>query len=118
MVRPSDGSGSPVQVSTAGAKRMHWSPTEDLIFYVSDDPEGLTMRSVKYTAEGGVLTPLAPETVFTLAERQRYDTNFDLTADGKHFLFVESEAATTTTRREPTIVLNWTKELEALVPAE
>ncbi len=98
---------------------MQWSPSEDLIFYISNDAEQLIMHSVKFTVDGMVFSPLAPETVFTLADRKRYDNNFDISADGKRFLFVtETEGTAKRVRREPTIVLNWTKELEALVPAE
>ncbi len=119
LVRPSDGSGSAVQVSTAGAIARRWSPTEDVIYYLSADADGITMNSVKYTVADGVLTPLTPEVVFTLADRSRYDSSFDVTRDGKSFLFLTSvDAASTRIRREPTVVLNWTKELEALVPAE
>ena len=119
LLRSSDGSGAAVQVSTAGAKRMRWSPTEELIFYVGADPERLTMHSVKYTVVGDVLTPHAPETIFTLVERKRYDDIFDITADGERFLFATAvEAAAASVRREPTIVLNWTIELDSLVPSE
>jgi Tol biopolymer transport system component len=119
LVRPSDGTRSAVQISTAGGRVMQWSPTEELIYYVSTGSDGLTMHSVKYAVVGGVLTPLAPETVFTLGESERYNNLFDITADGERFLFVtDAETDATAVRREPTIVLNWTKELEALVPAE
>ena len=98
---------------------MQWSPTEELIYYVSKGSDGLTMHSVKYTVVGGVLTPLAPETVFTLAEGERYNNPFDITADGERFLFVSTvETAAASFHREPTIVLNWSTELESLVPAE
>ena len=53
------------------------------------------------------------------ADRERYDNTFDISADGKRFLFVtETEGTAKRVRREPTIVLNWTKELDTLVPAE
>ncbi len=98
---------------------MQWSPTEELVFYINADSEGLTMQSVKYTVDGGVLTPLAPESVFTLANRKRYSNHFDISADGERFLLVSAvEGATASVRREPTIVLNWTKELEAILPVE
>ena len=98
---------------------MQWSPTEDLIFYVSGDSEHRTMHAVKYTVTGSDFTPFAPETLFTLDERERYDNRFDITADGKRFLFTASaNDSATRVRREPTIVLNWTKELESIVPAE
>ncbi len=98
---------------------MQWSPTEELIYYVSTGSDGLTMHSVKYAVVGGVLTPLAPETVFTLAEAERYNNRFDITADGERFLFVtDAETDATPVRREPTIVLNWAKELEAIVPSK
>ena len=77
------------------------------------------MHAVRYTVDGGVFTPHAPETNFVLVGRERYDNHLNMTADGKSFLFataVDSTAANV--RREPTIVLNWAKELDAIVPAE
>jgi len=119
LVLPSDGSGSAVQISTAGGRRMQWSPKEELIYYVSRDLDGLTMHSVNYTVDGRVLTPLAPETLFTLADRKGYSPAFDITADGKRFLFTALvETAAADVRREPTIVLNWAQELQTLVPVE
>lgn len=77
------------------------------------------MHAVRYTVLDGVLTPSSPETVFMLPGRERYTNHFDVTADGKHFLFASAlEATEARVRREPTIVLNWTKELEEIVPAE
>ena len=118
-MRPFDGSGSAVQVSTAGGTRVAWSPTESTLFYLDTEPENLTMHAVRYTVDGGVFTPHAPETNFVLVGRERYDDYLNMTADGKSFLFasaVESTAANV--RREPTIVLNWAKELAAIAPAE
>jgi len=117
LVHPSDGSGSAVQISTAGGIYLQWSPTENLIYYVSADPNNLTMMSVKYTVDENVLAPSAPEELFSLPDANRYDDYFDLTKDEKHFLFVSDVGtAATAARREPIIVLNWTTELEALVP--
>ncbi len=117
LVHPSEGSGSAVQISTAGGTHLHWSPTENIIYYVSADPNDLTMMSVKYTVDENVLAPSAPEELFSLPDANRYDHYFDLTKDGKHFLFVSDVGtAATAARREPIIVLNWTTGLEALVP--
>ena len=119
FVRPSDGSGSAVQISTAHGQHMEWSPTEQSILYVNADADTLTMQSVKYTVKEGVLSPLAPEPVFTLTDGQHYNTNFEITTDGTRFLFVGAlETTAPTVRREPTIVLNWVKELDKIVPAK
>ncbi len=118
-VRPFNGSGPAVQVSTAGGWRVDWSPTEQTLFYLTQAPEHLTMHAVNYTVNEDVLTPLAQETLFVLVGRDRYRRNFQVMPDGKHFLFVSAvETSATHVRREPTIVLNWAKELDAIVPAE
>ena len=98
---------------------MQWSRTDDAIFYVSSDSENLTAHTVTYTVTDGVLTPLAPETIFSIEDSDRFRSAFEIDVDGKRFLLVGAvETAAANIRREPTIVVNWTKELAALVPAE
>lgn len=98
---------------------MAWSPTEESVYYVETGSEGPTMYSVRYTVVGSALTPLVPEALFTLAEHKRYQRTFDITPNGERFLFVRAvETAAASVRREPTIVLNWSSELERVVPAK
>ncbi|MGD2109349.1 MAG: protein kinase [Phycisphaerae bacterium] len=119
FVRAADGSGSPVRVSTAGGTRMAWSPTEDRLWYLTGDAPQPAMYSVNYTLQDGEFRPSAPEVAFSFEEPDAYDESFDITADGKQFLFVRTEEGSKgAAAREPIVVLNWTKELETLVPAD
>jgi len=117
VVRSADGSGSPVRVSTAGGIRMVWSPTEDTIWYVSTAGQARTMYSVNYTVQDGTFIPSPPEKAFALDPPDVYKDSFDISADGRQFLFVRAEKGShKTARREPIVVLNWTRELEELLP--
>jgi len=116
FVRPADGTGSAVQVSTDGGNYVHWSPTEKALYYLSLDPDRLSVQVVRYTVEGTKFTPEAPETLFTIEGRAQYDSDYDIMPDGKHFVFARDvEAGGTRGRQEPTIVLNWTQTLKDLI---
>jgi len=117
FVRPSDGSGTPVRVSTSAGRTSRWSPTEDVIYYLGQESGQLTLYAVKYTVTEGKLAPLAPEIVFTPKDLERHQNEFEVTKDGNRFLFVvEADKTAASVRHEPNIVLNWTKELEELLP--
>jgi len=116
LVRPSDGSATPVRVSTFEGRSPQWSPTEDVIYFLSTESRQLTMCSVKYTVTAGKLVPSAPGIVFTRPDLERYASAFDVAADGERFLFAVGADRATSVRREPNIIQNWTQELEELLP--
>ena len=117
LVRPSDGSGTPVRVSTSEGRTSRWSPTEDVIYYLGQESGQLTLYAVKYTVTEGKLAPLAPEIIFTPKDLERHQNEFEVAKDGNRFLFaVEADKTAASVRHEPNIVLNWTKELEELLP--
>jgi sugar lactone lactonase YvrE len=116
LVRPSDGSATPVRVTTFEGRSPQWSPTEDVIYFRGTESRHLTVCSVKYTVTAGKLVPSAPEIVFTRPDLEQYDSGFDVAADGERFLFAIGADKAASVRREPIIVQNWTKELEELLP--
>jgi len=75
------------------------------------------MYSVNYTVQDGTFIPSPPEKAFALDPPDVYKDSFDISADGRQFLFVRAEKGShKTARREPIVVLNWTRELEELLP--
>jgi len=116
LVRPSDGSATPVRVTTFQGRSPQWSPTEDVIYFLGTESKPLTLCCVKYTVTAGKLVPSTPEVVFKRPDIERYENGFEVAADGQRFLFAVGTDTTAAARREPIIIQNWTSELEELLP--
>ena len=106
-VRPISGDGGKTPISTSGGRSPRWSPLGDELFYW----RGTVMMRVSVQLAPS-FRPGQPEVL--LKGRYR-DAAYDVTEDGQHFIMV--------TRAHPelrdlNIVLNWSTELERLVPPD
>ena len=112
-VRPAAGPGAAVQISTEGGALALWSPTEPLIFYTEEFDRPTAMLSVAWTVEGTTLRAAAPEKLMEFSGGAQSISSLHITSDGTRFLLgrnVQDQGE----RREPIIVLNWFRELEAM----
>ena len=97
-VRPFDGSGGRVQISTDGGVHPVWSPDGHRIYYWQRD------RMIDAT--------LAPEGSVRVVSRHqlfqgRYELDFDVSRDGSRFLMIESQGSGLSLVVSP----NWRTEL-------
>ncbi len=101
-VRPLDGSGRPSQLSFGGGGELAWSRDGHTLFYRA----GRTMTAATVAGSPPAVTTSRPmfDGVYLSDVGLR---NFDVSADGKHFLMLES-----VDRQAETIVIyNWAAEL-------
>jgi Tol biopolymer transport system component len=109
--RPYPGPGEKITISTNGANEAVWSRDGRELFYRNDD--AILGVDVSRMPSLGATRPLK---VFE-RDYERSSTlwpNFDVSADGQEFLMVK-----TLKDRSPgyiAVVLNWTSELQRLVP--
>ena len=85
-----------------------WSPAGLEIIYV--DYTERKYYSVSVAVEDGMLRAQLPELILQLDEGG-YSLEFDLSTDGKRFLFRRTGQAVADSSLEPTLVVNWFKEL-------
>jgi len=114
-VRPTDGSGSAVQISTNRGWYCFWSPDGQRLFYTESNQLPTTLNFVTYKVEGAVFTPELPQAMFQI-EGDDQLRGLDISKDGEHFLMIMPAVEGGESRREPTIILNWAEEVKALVP--
>lgn len=76
------------------------------------------MLAVDVRTSATAFEPGRPELLFegTFAREPQGNTNYDVSADGEHFLMVQPDEATR--MQEIVVVQNWLSELERLAPAE
>ncbi len=106
-VQPYPGPGRRVAISPSGGDVPHWSPDGTEIFYRNGDQ----MLAVSVETEPA-FTARKPRLLF----EGRYETDYDVSTDGRHFVMIRTEYASSPT--EIRVVLNWFDELERLVPVQ
>jgi hypothetical protein len=121
FAKPYPGPGSEVTISVGGGREPVWGPSGRELFYRQD--RKLLVVKIDETATS--LNVGAPTRVFD--DPYRLDTggsqggmaNYDISPDGKRFVFVE-EPQTTNAAAQPVgrlqVVLNWLDELKRRVP--
>jgi len=120
-VRPyPDVTGGKWQVSTAGGQYPGWSRDGRELFYRSLDGAALMGVTVDDTATAfsASIPRVVLETPYVYSRGD--GRNWDVTADGKRFLFLKDAVRSTDEAEAPeetiTVVLNWFEELKRLVP--
>ncbi len=109
-VRPSDGKGAQVKISTSSARDAQWAGAEELIYRSADE-----ILSVGVSAEGDVVKPALPQKLFDLP-MPLWSLRFRVSPDGQRIL-ASKNLGNASARRDPVVVINWIDELEAKVPA-
>jgi serine/threonine-protein kinase len=108
---PLHGSGARVKISTNGGGSPNWNPTSNEILYVDFDAN--QMMSVKYRIEDDRIRPELPTALFALRPEWQEST---LRPDGTGWLVIRDVDEVAVEAIQPSVVLNWTAELEAKVP--
>ena len=112
-VRPSSGEGSRWQVSAQGGEFARWSRDGGTIFYLERNKAGWR---VPVRVVGGSLEVGRPEKLFDLTPAMQAD--WDLAADGKRFVMVQSENTTLAGGRNMLkLTFNWFEDLRATLAA-
>jgi serine/threonine protein kinase len=102
----SDNAGK-MQVSNNGGTAPHWSKAGDRLFYV----DGAVLVEVGLRTHP-VLTLAAPRKLFTVSSDFKGDYGYDLTADGRRFLFVRRADTNQSAPVNLTVVQNWFGEFK------
>jgi eukaryotic-like serine/threonine-protein kinase len=112
------------QVSTGGGTRPLWARSGRELFYYVGNVGGSTAKIMAVSVQPGTtLTFGTPQVVVD----GRYLTpqagrTYDVSRDGKQFLMIKDATPTTSSSAPPpsqlVVVLNWTEELKARVPAK
>jgi serine/threonine-protein kinase len=109
-VRRADGAGAQVKISTSRSRDAQWVGTEELLYRSANE-----IMSARLSLEGEILKPALPQHVMDLPMPQ-WSLRFRVSPDGQRILVAKSlESASG--RRDPVVVINWSDELEAKVPA-
>ena len=99
-VLPRDGRGVGQIVSLGGGREPHWAGNgREIIFRRAS-----SIMSVAVQTGTGVRVLGAPRELFTAEYDFSQDTNWDVTADGRRFVFVRNDAAAP---RGLVVILNW-----------
>ena len=98
-----------VQVSSDGATEPMWAPSGRELFFRA----GPKMMAVDVTLDGSSARIGRPRMVFEGDYLAWATGNYAVTADGKRFIMVRAADANS---RPLSVRLNWTTELERLVP--
>ncbi len=100
--------GDRLKISAGPGLFPRWSPDGSEIIYV--DRTERKYYSVSVAAEDGMLRAQLPELILQLDDGG-YWPDFDLSTDGKRFLFSRTGQANVDSSHEPTLVVNWFEEL-------
>jgi len=93
-------------VSVNGGKGPVWSPRGNELFYQSQT----ALMSVRFNNG----EPSVPVKLFSTGWSEEYRREFDVSPDGRRFLFLEPAAG----RDEVTLVQNWFRSVEDKVPVK
>ena len=96
-------------VSNGGSVPV-WSPTGRELFYMN----ATSMMPVAVNSPGDEFHATAAEVLFS-GPFETGSPNFDISADGTHFIMVEADADAKPTQIN--VVLNWAQELKRLIAA-
>ena len=95
------------------AQEAAWLSNNELA-YISGESDSLTVARLEFGATITVTrTPLFDVRPYVRGTPS--NRNFDVSADGRHFVFVKS--LTGDERTEPVVVLNWMAEMKRLMAA-
>jgi serine/threonine-protein kinase len=108
-VRPFPGPGGKWQISTEGGSQAAWRRDGQELFYRNGDK----MMAVA-VSRGEGFSASRPALLFEKRYEQIQGKNYDVSADGRHFLMVQGEPETASRMN---VVLNWFEELKRRVPA-
>jgi serine/threonine protein kinase len=92
-VRPFEGKGPEVQISTTGGVQVRWRRDGKELFYL--DPTGRLM-AVDIKMPAGVIAPSSPTPLFSIhafGAFESFNTAYDVSADGQRFLILTSRDA-------------------------
>ena len=99
------GPGGRRQVSVNGGKGPVWNPLGGELFFQTRT----ALMSVRFING----EPSAPVRLFSTGWSEEYRREFDVSPDGRRFLFLEPAAS----RDEVVLVQNWFRSLDTKVPA-
>jgi Tol biopolymer transport system component len=106
--------GPRIQVSAVGSANPSWSANGKTLYYLMRDldTQGQAVMAVDIVTAGG-LTAGKPRRLFVLRDRQSCAIArcYDLSADGRRFLFRDRGAARRESVTRMDLVLNWTSTL-------
>jgi serine/threonine-protein kinase len=111
-VRPFPGPGAPVRVSSDGGGDAVWSRDGKELFYRN----GLKILSARVVSDVAFRVE-APRTLFEGGFDPGSERGYDVAPDGR-FVMIENEPNGNTTSASIVVVLNWTEELRARMPAK
>jgi Tol biopolymer transport system component len=104
------GGGNRIQVSNGGGEAPRWSHDGKELFYLTGD----AMVALTVSPDGSIST--TPRRLF---DRSAYYISrfhsYDVSPDGKRFLMIRRDPESAP--RQLNVILNWSEELEKLVPA-
>jgi WD40 repeat protein len=100
--------GDRVKISAELGTIPRWSPDGSEIIYVDDTNS--KYYSVSVAVQDGTFRAQLPELIFQM-KKDEYSLAYDLSNDGKRFLFRRAGQANVDSSRDPTLIVNWFKEL-------
>jgi dipeptidyl aminopeptidase/acylaminoacyl peptidase len=105
-VRPREGNGVGVIVSAGGGREPRWADGGRQIVF----RRGSSMMSVAVRTGPTFEVRATPQELFAADYDYSQDNNWDVTADGRRFVFVRNDAAAP---RGLVVVLNWFEEIRS-----
>ena len=116
-VRPYPGPGGETIVSTGGGDEVVWSPDGGQLNYRNGEQLMAVDVSAAQSFSAAAPTPIleAPYAA-DIAAGGAGNPNYDVNPDGTSFVFVEHDAPSDSEDQQIRVILNWTSELERLVP--
>ncbi len=104
------------QISNAVGHKPKWRPDGRELFFVTGDPQRLTMMRVAVQLDP-TFTASAPEVLFEGPyPHTAAGPTYDVAPDGQRFLMIKEDTTDAAARDEIHVVLNWFEELKARVP--
>jgi serine/threonine-protein kinase len=118
-VQPYPGPGPRIQVSNGGGTAPAWTADGGELFYATQaDGGGLSMMAVKVTPTGSMLSAGVPQELFKGLYGQTTPVRgWDVSADGRRFLFVRAVDPPPPPPTQMVLVQNFGEELERRAPA-
>jgi len=114
-VRPYPGPGPRIKVSTDGGAEPLWAPAGDEIFYRSAESLMAAPVGTAPNLTAGTARALFPDR-YDRGYREDISRSYDVSADGKRFLFIRGGQPKEVPITQLNLVANWTSELPASPP--
>ncbi|MDX2262181.1 MAG: hypothetical protein SFU84_10850 [Gemmatimonadales bacterium] len=112
-VQPFLGPGGRTLISSGRAQEAAWLSNNELA-YINNETDSLTLARLEF----GPTITVTRTALFDVRPYQRgtpSNRNYDVSADGKQFVFVKSSSGVV--QAEPVVVLNWVAEMKRLMAA-